>query len=553
MNLLVSRSAAPGMVITNVAEVSTPPDPELGSRDPYEDNDTAFASTTIPGGSTFDLEVMKTADSDQAVSGSNVRYTITVTNSGGGNALNAQLTDPLPGDMTFVSLTRTSGPTWQCTTPAAGAGGTVSCTNSSLPSGQTVFVLTGHIPAGEAAGTTYDNTVFVNAANDTNPENDTSTASTVAVNAAPTLTTQASPSVMLGGSISDTATLSGGQSPTGEILFAVYGPDDTNCGSAPAATGTVTVTGNGQYNSGSWTPSAAGTYRFVANYGGDLNNKSVSTTCNDPNESVVVTPLPAAQALNLATRLKTETGDNVMIGGFIITGQASKSVVLRGLGPSLVKFGLTDLLLDPVLELRGPNGFSFVNDDWKQSPQRAQFEGTLYQPSDDRESVIMATLAPAIYTAILTGKGQTTGIGTLEIYDNDQAANSQLAQMSTRGFVQTGNKVMIGGFSLGGNNVGTTRIAIRGRGPSLTGAGVSNILADPMIEVRDPNGTVLAANDDWQSDQVMAQQLSANGLGMSDSREAGLFGPLPPGQYTAILSGKDGGMGNGIIEIYNLK
>jgi hypothetical protein len=242
-----------------------------------------------------------------------------------------------------------------------------------------------------------------------------------------------------------------------------------------------------------------------------------------------------------------------MIGGFILNGEIPKGVVIRGLGPSLAKFGITDLLLDPVLELRGSSGnLMFRNDNWKDT-QRNQIEGTPYQPTDDRESVIMTTLPPAAYTAILTGKNGTTGIGAVEIYDNNQSVDSQLANMSTRGFVQTGNAVMIGGFSLGGNNVGTTRIAIRGRGPSLSGAGLSNVLADPMLEMRDANGTQLAANDDWQSDPAMAQQLSNNGLGLSDPKESGLFLSLPAGQFTAILSGKDNGIGNGIVEIYNLK
>jgi hypothetical protein len=140
----------------------------------------------------------------------------------------------------------------------------------------------------------------------------------------------------------------------------------------------------------------------------------------------------------------------------------------------------------------------------------------------------------------------------VEIYDNNQGADSQLGNISTRGFVQTQDKVMIGGFSLGGNN-GTTRIAIRGRGPSLAAAGVSNVLADPTLELHDANGWQLAANDDWQSDPVAAQQLSANGLALSDPKESGLFLSLPTGQFTAILAGKNGGIGVGLIEIYNLK
>jgi hypothetical protein len=241
-----------------------------------------------------------------------------------------------------------------------------------------------------------------------------------------------------------------------------------------------------------------------------------------------------------------------MIAGFIITGNANKPVVLRGLGGSLSKFGLTDLLLNPFLELRGSAGnLIFQNDDWKDS-QRTQIEGTIFQPTDDRESVILASLPPEAYTAILTGKDQTAGIGTVEIYDNNQAVDSTLANMSTRGYVQTADKVMIGGFVLGGNNA-KPRIAIRARGPSLTQAGLSGVLADPTLELRDANGAVLAANDDWLNDPVSAAQLTTNGLALPNPKESGIFISLPPGQFSAILAGKDGGVGIGLIEIYNLK
>ena len=256
--------------------------------------------------------------------------------------------------------------------------------------------------------------------------------------------------------------------------------------------------------------------------------------------------------MNLSTRLRVETGDNVMIGGFIITGNVDKPVVLRGLGPSLSKFGLTDLLLNPVLQLRGPNGsVLFTNDDWKDT-QRSQIEGTIFQPSDDHESVIVISLSPNPYTAILSGKNQSTGIGLVEVYDNNSAVDSQLANISTRGFVQTQDKVMIGGFSLGGNT-GAARIAVRGLGPSLARSGLANVLADPTLELRNPNGTLMIANDDWESDPVSAAQLTANGLALSNPKESGIFATLPSGQFTAILAGKNGGIGIGMIEIYNLK
>lgn len=245
-----------------------------------------------------------------------------------------------------------------------------------------------------------------------------------------------------------------------------------------------------------------------------------------------------------------------MIGGFIIRGNVSKPVVLRGIGPSLANAGIpaASVLLDPFIELHGPNGALITsNDNWKDSPQRSQFEGTVFQPTDDRESVILATLPPAAYTVILKGVGNTTGIGLIEMYDNDQTVDSDLANISTRGFVLTGDNVMIGGFTLGGNN-NATRMAVRALGPSLTSFGLGPVLADPTLELHNANGTIMISNDDWQSDPASAAQLTANGLALPNPKEAGIFTALaPPGQFTAVVAGKNGGIGIALVEIYNLK
>jgi hypothetical protein len=244
-----------------------------------------------------------------------------------------------------------------------------------------------------------------------------------------------------------------------------------------------------------------------------------------------------------------------MIGGFIITGNTPKQVLIRGLGPSLRNAGLTGLLDDPVLELRGANGNLLVqNDNWK-DVQRTQIETTPFQPADDSEPVIIASLPRAAYTAVLTGKNQTTGIGLLEIYDLDPAAASQLANISTRGFVGAQNNVMIGGFILGGNppQAGSTRVAVRGLGPSLSQFGLGHLMADPTLELHDANGATLIANDNWTDDPASAALLTASGLAPTNSNESAISASLPPGQFTAILAGKNSGTGIGIIEVYNLR
>jgi uncharacterized repeat protein (TIGR01451 family) len=582
----IAPGTVPGTFITNMATISSQ------SFDPNDENNSSSVATLVPTTSA-DLQVTKAVDSDQALPDSDLTYTIQVTNGGPDAAANAEMDDTLPADMTFVSLQQTSGPTWTCSAPGVGSGGPVKCTIATLPAGTTsTFLLKGHIPPAEPAGQVYLNIASVTSSSDPNSENDSADASTSVVSAAPTLSTQASPAVLLGGSISDTATLSGGSSATGTITFYAFGPNDTTCGTAPVFTSFVDVRGDGQYGSGPFVPSAAGTYRFIANYSGDTNNKAAATACGDPTESVVVTaptPTPSptptatatatvtptatatatptasptatpiatpAQSLNISTRLRVQTGDNVGIGGFIIRGNASKAVVLRGIGPSLVNAGVpaASVLNDPVLELHGPNGALIAsNDNWKESPQRSQIEGTVFQPTDDRESVILATLPPGAYTGLLKGVGQTTGIGLIEVYDNNQAADSDLANISTRGFVQTGDSVMIGGFTLGGNS-NATRIAVRALGPSLSSFGLTNVLADPTLELHNANGTVMVSNDDWQSDPVSAAQLTANGLALPNPKESGIFTSLaPPGQFTAVVAGKNGGIGIGLVEIYNLR
>ena len=140
----------------------------------------------------------------------------------------------------------------------------------------------------------------------------------------------------------------------------------------------------------------------------------------------------------------------------------------------------------------------------------------------------------------------------VEVYDLQAGSTSKLANLSTRGFVRTDDKVMIGGFTLGGNQ-NNTRIALRGIGPSLSHFGLTNVLADPTLELHNANGTTLAANDDWIDDPVSAAQLTANGLALQNAKESGIFISLPAGQFTAILAGKNGGIGIGLVEIYNLK
>ena len=244
-----------------------------------------------------------------------------------------------------------------------------------------------------------------------------------------------------------------------------------------------------------------------------------------------------------------------MIGGFIVAGTAMKNVAIRGLGPSLAGSGIGNVLADPTLELRdGSGSLLSQNDNWQDNAaSAAQLNALGLAPQNPNESGIVATLqSGGSYTAIVAGANGGTGVGLVEIYDVNPTANSQLANISTRGFVQTGDNVMIGGFILGAGNQ-NTGVVVRGIGPSLAQFGLSNLLADPTLELRDGNGMLLIANDNWQDDSASAAQLTAHGLAPQNPLESGIFASLPSGAFTAILAGTNSGTGIGLIEIYDVQ
>ena len=250
--------------------------------------------------------------------------------------------------------------------------------------------------------------------------------------------------------------------------------------------------------------------------------------------------------------MRVQTGDNVGIGGFIITGSAPKHVLLRAIGPSLSQLGVPNALADPVLELHGPGAFlTVIDDNWRDDlVQQAAILATGLAPTNNLESAIDATLNPGAYTAVVRGNNNTTGVALIEVYDLSQAVLAKLANISTRAFVSTGDDVVIAGFILG-NQSGNDRIVVRGIGPSLTAFGVPNALANPTLELRDSNGALLMANNDWQDNPAQAAELTAAGLAPTNPLESGIAATLPPGAYTALLAGLNNGTGNGVVEVYD--
>ena len=270
-----------------------------------------------------------------------------------------------------------------------------------------------------------------------------------------------------------------------------------------------------------------------------------------PAPSSTPVPGPASNAINLSTRVRVQSGENVGIGGFIITGTAPKHVLIRAIGPSLTGFGVPDALANPALELHGPGEFAtMANDNWRDT-QEAAIQATGLAPSLDLESAIDATLNPGAYTAVARGSNNTAGVALIEVYDLSQAVPAKLANISTRAFVSSGDDIVIAGFILG-NHSGNDRIVVRGIGPSLTAFGVSAALANPTLELRDNNGALLLANNDWQDNPAQAAELTAAGLAPTNNLESGIAATLPPGSYTALLAGVNNGTGIGVVEVYDL-
>jgi hypothetical protein len=254
------------------------------------------------------------------------------------------------------------------------------------------------------------------------------------------------------------------------------------------------------------------------------------------------------QLLNLSTRLRVQTDPNELIGGFIITGPDAKKVVIRGIGPSLAP-SIGNALADPTLELYQGNTLVASNDNWKET--QAEIEATGVAPSHDLESAIVRTLDPGAYTAVLRDKNSTAGIGLVEAYDLDQAANSALLNISTRGFVDTDNNVMIGGFIIGPAGGTSAKVVVRAIGPSLGNFGITNALEDPTLDLVNSNGVVVRSNNNWK--EFQQAEITAAGLQPSDDRESALVETVGPGNYTAIVRGNENTTGVGVVEVYLLQ
>ena len=257
------------------------------------------------------------------------------------------------------------------------------------------------------------------------------------------------------------------------------------------------------------------------------------------------TAVPADLFGNIATRARVGSGDNVVIGGFIIAGTQPRTVVVRGIGPSLP---LAGALSDPIIEVHGSAGeLLATNDNWNDSLNRQQIIDSGLAPTNPLESALWGIINPGAYTVVVRGANNATGLGLFEVYDLDRTLPGKLANISTRGHVDTGDNVMIAGVIIAGSK--PTSVIVRAIGPSLARAGVPNSLDDPVLELRDPNGGLVVSNDNWQEHEA---EVNATMLAPTDPRESAIVARLYPANYTAIVRGKNGATGVALVEAYDL-
>ncbi len=328
------------------------------------------------------------------------------------------------------------------------------------------------------------------------------------------------------------------------------GPSDPTTyafiGKLPAGLGLDTTTGT---ISGTINARAPNSPNRIDLSGGIISNVQLfATNSHGTGTLPLIFYLAPSGPVNIATRLAVGTANDVLIAGFIITGNAPKKVIIRAIGPSLDFAGT---LQDPTLELRDSSQSLGMNDNWRQT-QENEIIATTIPPSDEREAAIIAILNPGNYTAIVGGVNNTTGIGVVEVYDlgtasMDISSNAKIAQISTRGRVQDGDNVMIGGFIIQGP---PSKVIVRAIGPSLSGI-LPDALSDTVLELHDASGMIVASNDDWRSNQQ--QEIIDTTVPPSDDRESAIVATLSAGNYTGIVRGKDNAIGIGLVEVYSLQ
>jgi hypothetical protein len=501
---------------------------------------TSYTATPLPAGLTFDSAhgILGGAPTNPGTT----QIQLTASNSGGTGVATLTLTvQPAPSSGPIIrsgtSITARTGQPFSFEVFTTGGSLTARLSATGLPPGLSVDPVTGVISGIPTADGSFGVTLTV-------------TDGAVTNTATLELTFTSDPAIPVIISPRET-TLAAGQfftytivapgDPSEQTTFSLIGTLPFGL-SFDAATGTISGTYNPHFlNDG---PLLGNVQIFAHNSSG-----------NAGSTLAFFQKVPGA-AVNISTRLAVGTSDNVLIGGIIIQGNAPKKVIIRAIGPELTQYGVPDALQDPTLELHDhTQAMIAFNDNWMDAPNMQAIIDSGLAPSNSLESAILTTLDPGNYTAIIRGTNDTTGNALVEVYDLDTthldvSVNAQLGNISTRGLVQTGDNVMIGGFIVRGELPAT--VIVRAIGPSLAQYGITNPLLDPTLELHDVTGAVIGGNDNWQDDPGAAQ-IQADNLAPSDPRESATIVTLQPGNYTAIVRGKDGTTGVALVEAYVLQ
>lgn len=346
-----------------------------------------------------------------------------------------------------------------------------------------------------------------------------------------------------------TATTSGGAS-SGASAAATSSTVAGSAGataSAGATTSTGTTTSTGANSS-----SGAAT--------GAVTTESTSTTVTASNAVATDTSSGGGRLINLSARAAVAAGDSAhsFIAGFVVSGSQPKRMLLRAVGPALTEFGVGNALANPRLKIYDQSGkVVSENDDWSggEISSTGSAVGAFGLSAGSRDAALAVTLAPGSYSMeVVPGAG--SGVALAEIYDADTSAGSApLINISTRAYVEGGEKSLVAGFVVGGNS--PKRVLVRGVGPALSAYGVSGVLTDPAVKIYQA-GAVVAENDNWQSGATASEVAAAGGsVGAfplaAGSRDAALIATLPPGSYSAVVNAANGGTGAGLVEVYELK
>lgn len=285
---------------------------------------------------------------------------------------------------------------------------------------------------------------------------------------------------------------------------------------------------------------------------------------SDPSQTIqasALNPGPDAKLLDISTRGFVGTGPNNLVAGFYIAGSTSKTVLIRASGPALAAdpFDIQGTLPDPMLQLYSGSTVIQSNKGWGGNAQivaaASSAHAFTWSNAASADSALLATLSPGAYTAVISGASGDTGTALIEVYDvTEPGDSSRLTDIASRAYVGTGTANMIAGFYVGGSENKT--VLVRASGPALALApfNLTGVLPDPELQIYS-GSTVFATNTGWAGDPLIESAAAAVGaFPWSDpsSNDAALLLTLPPGSYTAVVSGANGDTGISLLEVYDV-